>query len=122
MFPEELLDKYLGFMQRTAASLVDNDDDIAKPRCDFPRREAPASTERLSVKRLKEVGVMAGIEVPEDTKNLLLVKNQAWGPRDVLCRRSLPLITRYTTYQKFEDAVDRAIENLEVRGKRSSAF
>ena len=63
---------------------------------------------------------MAGIEVPEDTK-ILLVKNQAWGTRDVLCREILFPIIRYTTYQKFEDAVDRAIENLEVEGKGHSS-
>ena len=118
--PEELLDKYLGFMQKNGCFLVDNDDDIAKLRDAIFPGGGTSINRKVVGKQPHEVGVMAGIEVPEDTK-ILLVKNQAWGTRDVLCREILFPIIRYTTYQKFEDAVDRAIENLEVEGKGHSS-
>ena len=118
--PEELLDKYLGFMQKNGCFLVDNDDDIAKLRDAIFPGGGTSINRQVVGKQPHEVGVMAGIEVPEDTK-ILLVKNQAWGTRDVLCREILFPIIRYTTYQKFEDAVDRAIENLEVEGKGHSS-
>ena len=56
-----------------------------------------------------------GLNIPETAK-IMLVKNQAWGEAEVLCREILFPIVRYTVYEKFEDAVDRAVANLEVEG------
>ena len=62
-----------------------------------------------------QVGEMCGLNIPETAK-IMLVKNQAWGEAEVLCREILFPIVRYTVYEKFEDAVDRAVANLEVEG------
>lgn len=118
--PESFLDQYLELMQKNGAYLITDKEDINKLReLIFP--EGKPSINRKVVGKLPyQIGEMAGVSVPEDTK-VLLVKNQAWGTQDLLCREILFPIIRYTTYTKFEDAVDRAIENLEVEGAGHSS-
>ena len=42
---------------------------------------------------------MCGLNIPETAK-IMLVKNQAWGEAEVLCREILFPIVRYTVYEK----------------------
>lgn len=68
----------------------------------------------------QQIGEMLNINVPEDAK-VICIKNQAKGTEDVLCKEILCPIIRYTTYTKFEDAVDAAIANLEYEGAGHSS-
>ncbi len=113
--PAESLEKWKGYMQAHDAFLIDNDEDIAKLReLVFPEGKTKLNRDVVG-KFPWQVGKMCGLEVPESAK-ILLVKNQAWGEADVLCREILFPIVRYTVHEKFEDAVDRAVANLEVEG------
>lgn len=76
---------------------------------------APSSTEQLWASSPIRWAKWCGLNIPETAK-IMLVKNQAWGEAEVLCREILFPIVRYTVYEKFEDAVDRAVANLEVEG------
>lgn len=113
--PAERLEQWKAFMQEHGAFLIDNDEDIAKLRAlVFP--DGKTRLNRSVVGKFPyQVGAMCGLEVPESAK-ILLVKNQAWGDAEVLCREILFPIVRYTVYEKFEDAVDRAVANLETEG------
>lgn len=66
------------------------------------------------------LGEMFGEDIPESAK-LVLLKNQAWGEQDVLCREILAPVLRYTTYKTFEEAVDHAVETLYVEGAGHSS-
>lgn len=68
----------------------------------------------------KLIGPMIGEDIPE-TAGVIFLKNQAWGDQDVLCREILCPIIRYTTYEKFEEAVDRACANLYTEGAGHSS-
>lgn len=59
-------------------------------------------------------------KAPADTK-IVLLKNQAYGDADLLCREILTPVIRYTTYEKFEDAVAGARATLLVEGAGHTA-
>ena len=113
--PEDLLEQWKGYMQKHGAFLIDNNEDIAKLReLVFP--EGKTKLNRGVVGKFPyQIGEMCGLNIPESAK-VILLKNQAWGESEVLCREILFPIVRYTAYDKFEDAVDRAVANLEVEG------
>ncbi len=68
------------------------------------------------------VGEIAGVEIPEEAK-VLLIKNPAKGEEDDLCREILCPIMRYTTYDgdNFQEAIDIAVANLEAEGAGHSS-
>lgn len=66
------------------------------------------------------LGKMLEMDIPEQAY-VVLLKNQAKGSEDVLCREILCPVLRYSTYTKFEEAVDWAVENLETEGAGHSA-
>lgn len=109
------LEQWKGYMQEHGAFLIDKDEDIAALRAlVFP--DGGTKLNRAVVGKFPyQVGEMCGLNIPETAK-IMLVKNQAWGEAEVLCREILFPIVRYTVYEKFEDAVDRAVANLEVEG------
>lgn len=60
---------------------------------------------------VQSVGRMIGVEIPEDRIGICL-KCQAKGTEDLLNKEILCPITRYRTYETFEDGVDAACCNL----------
>lgn len=118
--PVEFLDRFLERMRVHGAYVIDDDETIAKLReLIFPNGE-PRINREVVGKLPYQIGEMAGIDISK-TARVLLVKNQAWGDQDLLCREILCPIMRYTTYEVFEDAVDRAIANLKVEGAGHSS-
>lgn len=118
--PEEMEEHYLRVMQENGAFLLTEKADVDKLR-DLVFPDGGTRINRKVVGRLPaQIGAMAGIDIP-DSAVIILVKNQAWGEQDVLCREILCPIMRYTTYSRFEDAVDRAVANLEVEGAGHSS-
>jgi len=67
----------------------------------------------------KDVAALANLSVPDDTKVLVAVADGV-GTADILSKEKMcPLLSVYT-YDEFEEAVDIAIQNLEVEGKGHS--
>ncbi|MCB6343952.1 aldehyde dehydrogenase family protein [Clostridium sp. AF18-27] len=71
-------------------------------------------------KNVQQLGEIFGLKVPAEAK-VICFKVQAKGAEDILCKEILCPILRYTTYEKFEDAVDTAITNLENEGAGHSS-
>lgn len=64
---------------------------------------------------IQEIAAMVNITVP-DNYRAILMKNQVTDAGSLLCEEILAPFLRYTTYEKFEDAVETASTNLEVAG------
>lgn len=112
--PVEYEDKYLELMKTNGAYIVTDEVEKAKIR-DFVFPEGGPINRQIVGRLPVEIGEMIGIDIPEETR-VILVKNQAWGDQDPLCREIMCPILRYTTYEIFEDAVARAIANLKKEG------
>lgn len=67
-----------------------------------------------------QLGGMIGMEIPAQA-GVICMKNQAKGDEDVLCKEILCPVIRYTTYKKFEEAVEIAVANLEKEGAGHSS-
>lgn len=63
---------------------------------------------------------MAGVEVPQDTK-VILLKAKGIGTQDVLCKEKMCPVMAAFKYDTFEEAVEIAQTNLNVEGKGHSA-
>lgn len=68
----------------------------------------------------REVGAMAGIDVPEAARLIMLPAKGA-GEEDILAREKLCPVIAILPYQSFEDAVQKAKSNLLVEGAGHSA-
>lgn len=67
-----------------------------------------------------KVAKMAGVDIPEDTR-VLLLKAKGVGKEDVLCKEKMcPIMTTFS-YDTFEEGVDIARVNLEYEGMGHSA-
>lgn len=66
------------------------------------------------------VGKMAGVEVPESAR-VILVPSKGAGKEDVLAKEKLCPVVAIMTYTTFEDAVSKAKANLLVEGAGHSA-
>jgi succinate-semialdehyde dehydrogenase len=67
-----------------------------------------------------EIGRMAGIEVPE-TARLIMLPAKGAGEQDILAREKLCPVIAILPYETFEDAVAKAKANLLVEGAGHSA-
>ncbi len=70
--------------------------------------------------RANQVAKVCGIEVPENT-NIILLRVDKCGTDDVLAKEILCPITRIFTYEKIEDAIERARTNLLMEGAGHSS-
>jgi succinate-semialdehyde dehydrogenase len=68
----------------------------------------------------RAVGAMAGIDVPESARLIMLPAKGA-GESDILAREKLCPVVAILPYQSFEDAVQKAKANLLVEGAGHSA-
>jgi succinate-semialdehyde dehydrogenase len=68
----------------------------------------------------REVGAMAGIDVPESARLIMLPAKGA-GEQDILAREKLCPVIAILPYESFEDAVQKAKANLLVEGAGHSA-
>lgn len=118
--PAEYEEKYRELMKSHYAYIVKDEAEKAILRNLIFPGEGTSINRQVVGKLPYEIGKMAGIDIPEGT-SVILIKNDAWGAQEVLCREILCPIMRYTTYEKFEDAVARAVENLEVEGAGHSS-
>ena len=68
----------------------------------------------------REVGAMAGIDVP-DSARLIMLPAKGAGEEDILAREKLCPVIAILPYQSFEEAVQKAKANLLVEGAGHSA-
>lgn len=119
--PAWLEKRYLEIMREHKAYIITDEKEKAIIRDLVFPDNGKSGINRKVVGRLPyELGKMCGLDIPEDT-SIILIKNDAWGDGDTLCREILCPIMRYTTYEKFEDAVARAIATLEEEGAGHSS-
>jgi succinate-semialdehyde dehydrogenase len=71
-------------------------------------------------KSAMELAKMLGLNVPENTQ-VLIVKAIGTADVDPLCREKLCPVMAYLTFEKFEDGVGFALQNLQVEGAGHSA-
>lgn len=68
-----------------------------------------------------DVARIAGFEVPQETKILIVRMGEQYGRQEPLCREIMCPMTRLFTYNKFEDAVTMARANLLIEGAGHSS-
>jgi len=71
-------------------------------------------------KPASQVGKMAGVQVPESAR-VILVPSKGAGKEDVLAKEKLCPVVAIMTYKTFEEAVSKAKANLLVEGAGHSA-
>ena len=117
--PEELLDETIA--RFTASGKVWYGDDpavVQKLReVVFPGGHLNKDVVGISA---REVGAMAGVDVPESAR-LILLPAEGAGEADILAREKLCPVVAILPYQTFEDAVQKAKANLIVEGAGHSA-
>lgn len=118
--PASREEEFLKAMEAGGAYLITSKEDIDKLRdLVFPTGK-PVVNRKIVGRPAQEIGAMVGIEVPEKYK-LIMFKNQCTDGSEVLCHEIIAPFIRYTTYEKFEDAVDTAVINLELGGAGHSS-
>lgn len=112
--PASREEEFIKAMDAAGAMLVDDPEEVAKLKeLIFP---GGGILNRAIVGRpIQKIAAMIGLEVPENYKAILL-KNQVTDASDRLAEEILANFIRYTTYEKFEDAIETAVTNLEVLG------
>lgn len=98
-------------MVAAGSYLVEDEETIAKFRELFFPGGKPYMNRKFVGHTVQQVGAMIGLEIPADRIGICL-KCQSKGTEDLLNKEILCSITRYRTYETFEDGVDAACHNL----------
>lgn len=116
--PEEKFDVFAKEMQNHGGYYVDDPRQVAKIREGLFPEGGPISRDVVGL-TAAQVGKMLGVDVPKRTR-AIVVKAQAIGHADDLCREKLcPVLTVYP-YGTFAEGVAMMVENLEYEGKGHS--
>ena len=98
-------------MVAAGSYLVEDEETIAKFRELFFPGGKPYMNRKFVGHTVQQVGAMIGLEIPADRIGICL-KCQSKGTEDLLNKEILCSITRYRTYETFEDGVDAACHHL----------
>ena len=115
--PKEKLDDILTQFEVCNAYVIKNKDE--KDALRGAMFEDGAMRRQAVGRSAKDVAVLAGLSVPEDTK-LIVVMADGAGAKDIFSKEKMCPVLSVYTYDDFEDAVKIAAENLEVEGKGHS--
>lgn len=116
--PEEKFDEFVEEMKNNGGYYVDDPEQVAKLREGIFPGGGPISRDIVGLDAA-EVGKKLGIDVPEGTK-AIVVKADAIGKADNLCREKLCPVVAVYPYGTFEEGVAMMVENLENEGKGHS--
>lgn len=116
--PEEKFDEFVEEMKNNGGYYVDDPEQVAKIREGIFPGGGPISRDIVGLDAA-EVGKKLGIDVPEGTK-AIVVKADAIGKADNLCREKLCPVVAVYPYGTFEEGVAMMVENLENEGKGHS--
>lgn len=116
--PKEKFDEFVEEMKNHGGYYVDDPEEVAKVREGLFPEGGPISREVVGL-TAAQVGEKLGLDVPEGIR-AIVVKADAIGRADDLCREKLcPVIAVYP-YETFEEGVAMMVENLEYEGKGHS--
>ncbi len=107
-------EEFLKAMDAAGAYLITSTEDIDKLRELIFPDHGPINR-KIVGRPIQMIAAMVGITVPDNYKAIIL-KSQVTDASDILGEEIMAPVLRYTTYTKFEDAVDTAVTNLEVHG------
>lgn len=116
--PQEEGDFFLKAFKDRNAVYIDSEKDLIKLMNVIFDKEGKLNRDCVGI-TAHEVAEIAGIEVPEDTK-MLLLKGDFDKEKIVLRKEKLCPVTLFYTYDKFEEAVEIAKSNLALDGKGHS--
>ncbi len=116
--PKEKFDEFVEEMKNHGGYYVDDPEEVAKVREGLFPEGGPISREVVGL-TAAQAGEKLGLDVPEGTR-AIVVKADAIGRADDLCREKLcPVIAVYP-YETFEEGVAMMVVNLEYEGKGHS--
>lgn len=116
--PEEKFDPFIEEIQKHGGHYIDSPELVEKVReCIFPQGgQMNRDVVGLSA---EEVGRVIDIKVEQGTR-AIVVKADAIGEADVLCREKLCPVLTVFPYRTFEEGVSMMVENLDDEGKGHS--
>tara|TARA_B100001113_G_C21107868_1_gene621755 strand:+ start:838 stop:2226 length:1389 start_codon:yes stop_codon:yes gene_type:complete len=117
--PEENFDKTIELFSDTGKVWFTNDKDQIQKLREVVFQNGNLNKDVVG-KPASEVGRMAGIEVPDSTR-LILLPADGSGAEDVLAKEKLCPVIAIVPYTTFEDAVSKARANLLIEGAGHSA-
>lgn len=117
--PNELYNEFITRLVQSGAYYIEKEEEIKSLRkALFP--DGNISKECVGASPY-EIAKMASIEIPKDTK-LLVVKVEKYGAEEYFAKEKMcPVLSAYK-YDKWEEAVNIANQNLEYEGKGHSAI
>lgn len=117
--PNELYNEFITRLVQSGAYYIEKEEEVKSLRkALFP--DGNISKECVGASPY-EIAKMASIEIPKDTK-LLVVKVEKYGAEEYFAKEKMcPVLSAYK-YDKWEEAVNIANQNLEYEGKGHSAI
>ena len=113
LYPEDVEAEFFEEMKKAGAVIFDNADDVAKFR-DALFQDGKVNP-GLVGKDTDVIAEAAGYNIPEGTK-VIGLKVEGVGKDDILGKEIMGPVVVLKSYDKFEDAVDMAIRNMEEDG------
>ena len=117
--PEENFDKTIELFTNSGKVWFTDDQSQIKKLRDVVFQDGNLNKDVVG-KSASDVGKLAGVEVPE-TSRLILLPADGSGTEDVLAKEKLCPVIAIVPYKTFEDAVNMAKSNLLVEGAGHSA-
>ena len=117
--PEENFDKTIELFTNSGKVWFTDDQSQIKKLRDVVFQDGNLNKDVVG-KSASDVGKLAGVEVPE-TSRLILLPADGSGTQDVLAKEKLCPVIAIVPYKTFEDAVSMAKSNLLVEGAGHSA-
>jgi succinate-semialdehyde dehydrogenase len=117
--PEELFDETVGRFTATGKVWYTDDPEQIQALRDVVFPDGHLNKDVVGIPA-HEIGRMAGIEVP-DSARLIMLPAKGAGEADVLAKEKLCPVVAILPYETFEDAVEKAKANLLVEGAGHSA-
>lgn len=117
--PNELYNEFITRLVKSGAYYIEKEEEVKSLRkALFPHGNISKECVGASP---YEIAKMASIEIPKDTK-LLVVKVEKYGAEEYFAKEKMcPVLSAYK-YDKWEEAVNIANQNLEYEGKGHSAI
>lgn len=116
--PEKLYEKTIQTFISNGAYYIDNQTEIDKFRRTLFTEKGIINRDGVG-QPVSKIAEMAGVEVPEGTK-VILLKAKGIGTEDILCKEKMcPVMIAYA-YSDFDEALNIAKTNLELEGSGHS--
>lgn len=119
LLPKESFDRAIDIFKQNHVFYVE-DADTAKKFADAIFPDNGPINRRVVGQSVQTIAALAGVEVPADTK-MILIKARSIGRGEPLCREKMCPVMITAAYDTFEDAVRMAQTDLDYEGKGHTA-